>query len=149
MPFQPILFLALWIGAWRITVSDALPPINVADVLGTYGTVVWTATVLISPPLAAAAWWLIRYRPCRHAAFAGLILRLGADSGMLSALVVYCAAAGQPASEDVMLARHISAAATGFAAALLVRDIWALAMVEHIAANLRRAETLGSTRWTE
>jgi hypothetical protein len=50
--FQPILFLFLWSAALRITISDALPPIQFEVLLDPHGVQIWTITALICPPLA-------------------------------------------------------------------------------------------------
>jgi uncharacterized membrane protein SirB2 len=102
---------------------------------------IWTITALICPPLAMLAWWLVTHCRLSRASLAGLWLRLGADLGQFAVVLTYHLVGvmtfSRQAREDVLYSRYIIAAVVVFLAAILVRDIRALAMVERIAKGIR------------
>lgn len=140
---QPILYLFLWAAATRLLFLDSWG-IRIDMVLhGTYVDEVWLGLSLVCPPLALLSWLLIVRCRWHKASLVGLWLRLGADAGQLSALVVFHLVSVRTAmlsnSEAQIYFRYLTASAIAFTALLVVRDIWAIVATERIAGRLRRA----------
>lgn len=136
--FQPILFAFAWSASVRIIVGDGQPvPFDEM----THGTAIgWSVLSLVSPPLALLSWWLLLHSRRPRAALVGMWTRLVADVGQFVALLVFHLATafseGWP-DEVHVYTRYIFAAAIGFVAVLIVRDVWALTVMNNLAGRLR------------
>lgn len=140
--FQPVLYFFLWSAAVRITVDDAaVPDIPFRQVLSTWTDVAWDALALGCPPMALLAWRMIA-RGDGRAKLRGHWLRLSADVGMFVSLLTYHVATvlaepGWGGDDATAYSRYLTAACIVFIAALVVRDIWSLILIDRVAAGIR------------
>lgn len=141
--FQPLLFLFAWAATARIVMTDE-PPIPFRAVFHTYVGNAWIGLGLLCPPLALLSWWLIRR--CRRpgATLAGMWVRLGADVGQFTVLLIYHIVTAvldlqaRAQGESRVYARYVVAACLVFSLLLIVRDVWALVVTERISRAIRR-----------
>jgi hypothetical protein len=145
--FQPILYLILWGASIRLAVTPALPP-NFSEISTSrmfYD--VWLTQGIVYPPMALLAWFLIEKRS-GLTRFAGMWMRLAADLGMLSVVLSFHIAdmwdrAGHGdyyRGEAHIYTRYGWAAIMVFLAALVIRDVWTIAITETVARRIRCGE---------
>jgi len=136
--FQALLYLFLWAAALRITFLR-VPPIEPGDLVDTWTEAVWTISSLGCPPLALIAWWLITHATWRRATLAGMWLRLGADVGQFTALLVFHVATARTMMtvyEVGIYVRYLTAAALLYILLLIGRDVWSLVATERVRSML-------------
>lgn len=134
VPFQPILYLCLFVGAVLVhTVSTDHPSF-------TGSTFFWWVTLsTICPPLAFSSWVLIHWFPGKPRYF-GYWMRFAADFGQfcsLSAFLTAISATINPIAAE-LYASEIFAAAWLFIVLLLIRDAWKLVLNEQIAGRIHK-----------
>lgn len=129
--FQPVLYLFLFGAGIRLAVNQTEPPPFTQVIAADGFYELWLALLVGSPPAAAVSWWLIFTRRGRFR-YAGMWLRLSADLGVFVTLLTYHLAviAGNPATESRIFSRYVVGAVMLFTVELIVRDVWALAVVE-------------------
>lgn len=132
VPFQPILFLFMFVGAILIVVFDVTTPAFDATAGGVFWQ--WILLSLICPPMALAAWTLIRFHSGK-ARYFGLLIRFGADVGQLASMSAFLTVVADDldtiASE--VYAAQLFTAVWWFLVTLVIRDIWKLALTERVA----------------
>lgn len=138
IPWQPFLFLAAWWGALFVVLFgdfSNIPP-ETADVVSGGVGWVWAGLSLVCPPLALGSLHLIRYRPGKWR-YRGFWLRLAADLGQFTALVVYFT--HTVAFRDYHIyTMAILMASTFFVGMLVYRDVRFLIKTEFLARELTR-----------
>ena len=138
--FQPILCLFMFGVSLRLLVTTNLTEPFFETVLGFDFYHVWLGLGMLCPLLAGVSWLMIRYGG--RAGVLGRGVRLGADVGILTVLLSYHAVSALTAvnmmSESRVFARYILAAVMIFVLELILRDVWAIRLVNIRAGRLRR-----------
>jgi hypothetical protein len=145
VPYQPVLYFFTFGAAFRMMVTeDRGADIHSLTILSAWTDEMWLILSLVSPPLAALAWWLVVKCKWRKAPLAGLWVRLGADLGQFIALLTFhlvtLNAAVMSNSDVQIYFRYITGATVIFVLFLIFRDIWAIAATERIAGALRHVK---------
>lgn len=139
--YQPVLFFFLWGAAVRLCFTRESHPSQISGILSDQSETIWLGLSMICPPMALLSWWLILKARFQMAALIGLWMRLAADLGQLTALLVYHVATIQFAvmrdAEVQVVFRYITGATCVFVFLLVVRDIWAITATERVASMLR------------
>ncbi|AYB70692.1 hypothetical protein SEA_JOIEB_60 [Mycobacterium phage JoieB] len=138
VPFQPVLYMFLFLGALLVVSFDLdYPAFEEHSVVFWQ----WIALSLICPPMALSSWILIRWHPGRPR-YVGFWVRLGADAGQLASLSCFLTVISQDidyiASE--LYAAEIFSAVWWFVIILVIRDIWKLAITERLAAAIDKQQ---------
>ena len=140
--FQAILYLFLWASCIRLAVSDVEPPSFSEINSSQYFYAAWLTQGIVSPTLAAVAWFLIEKRSGRKR-YIGMWFRVAADIGMLSVIMAFHIA---DVSEVVsggrgahIFERYGWASIIIFVVLLIIRDVWTLALTESTARKIRQS----------
>lgn len=140
VPFQPILAVVLWASALRIIITDGLPPYRVNILIGEPGEHIWAGTAVAAPLMLGSAWWLIRKCRWQKSTLAGMWIRFGADVAMFAVLLTYHLAnvltMPHELRQETVLSRYLTAAILVFQMLVIVRDVWALILVERLAKTI-------------
>ena len=140
--FQPMLYLCLWVAAIVIIVKGdfaTIPPIF-ADEHSGVAFWLWSGLSLICPPLAMVSLWFIQ-SPHGERKYQGLWLRLAADVGQLTAVVVYLILRFAIGDWHVYPMGALIACVI-FVAHLVLRDAERIYVVEKLASKIHQKEFL-------
>lgn len=140
VPFQPVLFTLLTIGAIHVALS-AGESIGFAETFGgSWFYKAWLALSFFAPLQLICSSYLIRKRRGRSR-YRGYWFRLGADVSEFSVVATFLIAwieSGRYRGNDYRLyLLFIAVAVLIFLAELVVRDIWKLRLIEKVAAGIR------------
>jgi hypothetical protein len=149
IPFQPILFLAMWIGAWLVilTGNEPLHLENISEHIYT----LWAGAGLTAPLLYLGSRFLILHKPGIWR-YRGYWLRLAADVAefaVLSSFLLSRFEVGFLDADYRTFALTILVGCDMFILFLIVRDIWKLALTESVANYLHNAHDEGDLRRRE
>ena len=135
--FQPTLYFFIWGASIRLAINKSEPP-NF-DVIAHNFYVVWLTLGIVGPTLALLAWWLIQKRAGRSR-FIGMWLRLSADVQVATVLLSYhmVSVIDRNMTEARLFVRYVLAATIIFAIIVVIRDIWAIILTEHVAGQIHR-----------
>lgn len=139
--FQPMLYLALWVGAIVVMVCGdrwSAPPTLRDTTEGVF--VIWGASSLVCPPLALVALWMIQSQS-GVVKYRGFWLRLGADIGQFTALFVYVAYRMHIGDYHVMTMAVLMSCVV-FIGHLVMRDAKRVHALENLAKKLHRGEDI-------
>lgn len=138
VPFQPILYLFLWSAAVRIIFVDG-EPIPFQRYLTPWADIAWNVISLTCPPLALLSWWMLTQCRFARVTLAGLWVRLAADFGQFVGLLTFHVASAftlTERTESHIYARYAVAACMAFTLTLVLRDLWAIAVMDRLARHL-------------
>lgn len=134
IPFQPILYTFLFIGALLVIGFDVDYP-AFEDTPHVFWQ--WIILSVICPPLSLASWILIKWHPGRPR-YVGFWIRAGSDVGQLFSVTAFIAAISPQidyvASE--LYAAEIFSAVWWFILILVIRDVWKIVVTERVATVL-------------
>lgn len=131
IPFQPILYLALWVNAIAMHFTPTHDvSASFAHIYTGWAHAAWMLLTLASPPLAVLSWVMIHNGINDRVAFR---LRLGSDIGMFCSTLAFFIARLHvfgPAPDDYRLeGTLLRSAVLVFVAGLVIRDIGKLMMI--------------------
>lgn len=135
VPFQPILFFFMWLATLHIIFTLDNDPIRF-ELLTSYAGVSWIILSLICPVLVLCSWWFIKRSQLPWSTFFGMWLRLVADIGQFTVLIVYYIVillGKTTLSDGEIYLRFITVSCLIFCLLLVIRDIWALVLTEKVA----------------
>lgn len=137
--FQPILCLFMFGVSVRLAITVNLTEPFFESVLGFDFYHAWLALGVLCPVLAGASWLMIR-RGGRIGVF-GRGMRLGSDVGILTVLLSFHAVSALTArdmmSESRIFTRYMLAAVMIFVLELILRDVWAIRLLNVRARKMR------------
>jgi len=138
IPSQPILNVFIFLGTLMVILVDA-PPISFeALMIGPWVFVAWCAMGTASPVGTAIAHHLI-YRHQKKTRLFGFWLRAGSDIMMLLALTAYLVAKFlSPFDDASVYSTSILIGVWIIQTLLVVRDLWALVLIERTASRLHK-----------
>ncbi len=128
--FQPILFLFVFGAAVRLAVNpDPTPPFE--QFFGTWFYWLCLTLGVVAPLLCLLAWILIR--GCGRAIVLGQGIRLSGDIGVMTVLLSYHLTELPISDESHLFSRYVVAAVMVFVLEMIVRDLWAIRLVNKLA----------------
>lgn len=134
MAYQPVLYAFIFAASVRLWLNKTPPPKFDYISRGFYD--VWLLLGICSPIVALIAWLCIEKRT-GSAVFIGMWVRLAADIGMLTNLLSYhLATIRDGRSEATIFSRYLMGAIMVFVLSLIVRDIWAIYIMEKLAGQI-------------
>lgn len=136
VPFQPILYTFLLLGALLIVLFDIDYP---AFVHNSRLFIQWIALSVLMPPLALLSWILIKFHPGRPR-YLGFWLRAAADVGQIASVSAFIAVVSQqidPIASEIYAAQIFSAV-WWFLLVLVIRDIWKIVLTERVATAIEQ-----------
>lgn len=135
--FQPMLYVALWVAAWLILLKGDFASIPIEQADTEFGTPeIWLVLSLLSPPLALSSLWMI-FRGSRRLTYPGFWVRLAADVGQFTAMVMYTIMRITVGDYHIYPVACL-VASTLFVAHLVIRDVRRLIDTERLATQLHR-----------
>ena len=136
--FQPILSLFIFGCSLRLALTYSVPEPDFRSVLGFDFYHLWLLLGMLCPMLGLTAWWMIRLGG--RAGVIGRGVRLGGDIGLLTVLLAYHAVSSRvdfATNEDRIFSQYVVAAVMVFVVELIVRDMWAIRLVNLYARAVR------------
>lgn len=140
--FQPLLYFFVFGASVRLAFVTTFEPIHVHAVLpnAPFGYALWLALGIVGPILALHSWLFIRHGG--RLRIMGMWLRFSADVSVFTCLLTYHLAAvlTYAPTESRIFSRYVIGAVMIFVVELIVRDVWALRLVEQRARRMRRGK---------
>lgn len=136
--FQPILSLFIFGCSIRCALTYSVPEPDFHAVLGFDFYHLWLLLGMLCPVMGLTAWVMIRLGG--RAGVIGRGVRLGGDIGLLTVLLAYHAVSSRvdfATNEDRIFSQYVVAAVMVFVVELIVRDMWAIRLVNLYARAVR------------
>lgn len=139
MAFQPVLYLFVFGASVRLWTNNSEPPAfkeAIADHF--YG--IWLFLGISSPILALISWIFIQ-KLRRRWSFVGMWTRLASDINIFTNLLTYHLVTLDGRTEVMIFNRYVLASTFLFVLSLIVRDIWAIIVMERLATHIHSGES--------
>jgi hypothetical protein len=134
MAYQPVLYVFIFAASVRLWHNDSPPP--KFDYIARNFYDIWLILGIVSPIVALIAWICVQKRTGR-AVFIGMWVRLAADIGIMTNLLSYhLATISDGRSEATIFSRYLMGATMFFVLTLIVRDLWAIYIMEKLAGQI-------------
>lgn len=139
MAFQPVLYFFIFGVSIRLWLNQTEPPaFKEVIASGFYG--IWLFLGVASPILALISWIFIQ-KLRRRWSFIGMWTRLASDISVFTSLLTYHLVTLDGRTEVMIFNRYVLASTMVFVLTLIIRDIWAIVLMERLATQIHSSES--------